>query len=64
MQHFCTYDPNKHKRSCEGGTPFIKNGKLAGIMPYREHSVTLENPQVFLDVGHPDIKEWIDVILR
>ncbi|XP_033217787.1 trypsin-6-like [Belonocnema kinseyi] len=63
MHNFCTFDPSKQKRGCEGGTPFIRNGKLAGIMPYREHSVTGKNPQVFLDLGHPDIKEWIDHIL-
>ncbi|XP_033218458.1 trypsin-like [Belonocnema kinseyi] len=59
--HICTYDPSRLKGSCDrdGGDALVVNGKLVGVMSFRENSPTAGNPQVFMNLVDPEINEWI-----
>ena len=64
-QNICTFDP--FRKSCYGddGGPLVVSGFLAGILTWSGGmSDTILRPDVYVNLADPNIKEWIETIIR
>ena len=60
-ENICALDKSAKVGSCKGddGGPLALRYNLIGIMSYRKGFLNGQNPEVFTDVSHPEIRHWI-----
>ena len=60
-KEICTYD--RGGRKCCGfgdsGGPLVVNGRLAGVMSWTGFFPNRPNPDVFMNLSHPEYRNWI-----
>ena len=57
----CTHYRNRDKCCGPGdsGGPLVVNNRLVGILAWTNHSEDPEYPDVFMNLLHPEYREWI-----
>ncbi|XP_033229477.1 trypsin-2-like [Belonocnema kinseyi] len=58
-ENICTLDEDGKQSSCFGdsGAPLVVSGYLIGVMSWKKEGKL--NPDVFVNVAHPNVRPWI-----